>query len=867
MSKNDREILPQDVLPLHYDLSLEPDFKTFKFNGHLELSLDVVRDTNTVVLNALDMEFGSVSVIIDGKETPANSSNFDEEAQTVTIEFPITLSKSADPVLSIDFIGILNDKMAGFYRSSYKAPDGSKKWLATTQMEPTDARRAFPCFDEPAHKCTFSITLVTDPTLTALSNMDAASEVIKDGKKITTFSKSPLMSTYLVAFVVGDLKYVESDLFRIPVRVYTPPGMEERGHFSAELAAKTLAFFEKTFDMPFPLPKMDMVAIPDFSAGAMENWGLITYRVVDLLFDEKTDGAATKERVAEVVQHELAHQWFGNLVTMDWWEGLWLNEGFATWMSWFSCNNFYPDWKVWQNYVVDNLQSALSLDGLRSSHPIEVPVKKADEINQIFDAISYSKGSCVLRMISKFLGEDTFIKGIQIYLKRHKYGNTETADLWNALSEASGKDVSHIMDIWTKQVGFPVITVEEDGTKVTFRQNRFLNSGDVKPEEDRTLYPVFLGIRTKSSVMEDLTLDSREITLDLGSDIDFYKVNADQSGIFRTSYPPSRLAKLGANPQLLSVEDRAGLVADAGALASSGYQKTSGLLSLVSQWQDETEFVVWQEMLSRIALIRNAWIFESPDIADSIKILQRELTAPMAHKMGWSFSETDGHVESQLKALLFSVAGHAGDETIIASALDMFDKYSKGDKSAIHPNIKGAVFGIAVKELGAPAWDVLLETIMNPISTDEKNTAYRNLGRSNDPELIKKTIDLLFNDTIVKPQDIYLPMAGLRTHKEGIVALWKWTKNNWDEIVRLLPPGLSMLSSVVSVTTSGYATPAGLAEIEKFFKNKPTKGFDQGLAQSLESVRSKLSWVKRDTSDVKKWLKESGFYSKDSTRL
>ena len=519
--------------------------------------------------------------------------------------------------------------MAGFYRSSYKDRDGSTKYLATTQMEPTDARRAFPCFDEPALKAQYTITLVADKHHTCLSNMDEASEREVDSKitggkrKAVTFNKTPLMSTYLLAFIVGELNCVETNDFRVPVRVFATPDKDiEHGRFSLDLAAKTLDFYEKTFDSKFPLPKMDMVAIPDFSAGAMENWGLITYRVVDVLYDEKTSGASTKQRIAEVVQHELAHQWFGNLVTMDFWDGLWLNEGFATWMSWYSCDKFYPEWHVWQSYVTDTLQGALSLDSLRSSHPIEVPVKRADEINQIFDAISYSKGSCVLRMISKYLGEQTFMEGIRQYLKKHAYGNTQTRDLWAALSDASGKPVEEVMDIWTKNVGYPVISVTEDepSQSIHVKQNRFLRTGDVKPEEDRTLFPVFLGLRTKDGVDETLTLSERDHSFKVLS-LDFFKLNADHSGIYRTSYTAARLAKLGqaAKDGLLTVEDRAGMIADAGALASSGYQKTSGILSLLKNFDGETEFVVWSELLSRISSIRVAWVFEDE------KVCHREL--------------------------------------------------------------------------------------------------------------------------------------------------------------------------------------------------------------------------------------------------
>ena len=589
-------------------------------------SLEVQEDTTSIVLNTLELDIKSATISSDGTEvTSSPKITYDEPTQRTTFSFDKKLSAGSKAQVDITFIGSLNDKLAGFYRSSYKHPDGTTHYLATTQMEPTDARRAFPCFDEPALKSTYTVTLISDKDHTCLSNMDVASEKEVDSKiaggkrKAVTFNKTPLMSTYLLAFIIGELNYIETDKFRLPVRVYAPPSSNiEHGHFSLELAAKTLAFYEETFDSQYPLPKMDMVAIPDFSAGAMENWGLITYRSVDLLFDEKTSGASTKQRVAEVVQHELAHQWFGNLVTMDFWDGLWLNEGFATWMSWYACNTFFPEWKIWQGYVTDNLAQALSLDALRSSHPIEVPIKRADQVNEIFDAISYSKGSAVLRMLSKYLGEETFMDGVRRYIKKHAYGNTRTEDLWASLAAASGKPVESVMGTWTRHVGYPVLTVTEDPDKrsIQVKQNRFLKTADVKPEEDQTLYPVFLELRTRDGVRKDLSLTTRLQKFEIG-DLDFFKLNADQSGLYRTAYTPERLTKLGkaAKEGLLSVEDRAGLLADAGALAASGYSRTSGTLALVQSFGAEEEYVVWEQLLANVAAVRSAWKFQDPKVS------------------------------------------------------------------------------------------------------------------------------------------------------------------------------------------------------------------------------------------------------------
>ncbi|KAK4616064.1 Aminopeptidase 2 [Fulvia fulva] len=863
-----RVVLPKNVKPLHYNVTLEPNFKTFKYDGKVEIELDVVEDTKAISLNSLEIDIKHTEIKAGGSTiTSSPKLTHDEDTQTTHVEFTETIPAGTKATLIQKFEGTLNDNMAGFYRSSYKGDNGEDAWIATTQMEPTDCRRAFPCFDEPALKATFTVTLIADDKMTCLSNMDVASEKEVESafggkRKAVTFNKTPLMSTYLLAFIVGELKVREDNSFRIPVRVFCTPDKDiAHGKFSVELAARTLEFYEKEFASDFPLPKMDMVAIPDFSAGAMENWGLVTYRVVDLLLDDRNVSASTKQRVAEVVQHELAHQWFGNLVTMDFWDGLWLNEGFATWMSWYSCNIFYPEWKVWEGYVTDNLQSALGLDSLRSSHPIEVPVKRADEINQIFDAISYSKGSCVLRMISKYLGEDVFMEGIRRYLKKHAYGNTTTGDLWAALSDASGKDVERVADIWTKNVGFPVVTVTEDpkNNKIHVKQNRFLRTADVKPEEDQTLFPVFLGLRTKDGVKEDLTLNKREADFD--APLDFFKLNADHSGIYRTSYSQERLQKLGENAKagLLSVEDRAGMIADAGALSAAGYQKTDGVLSLLQGFDTETSFVVWDELTARIGAIRSAWIFEDDKAKDALKKFHRDLVAPQSHKLGWQFSDKDGHIEQQFKALLFGNAASAGDEKTKAAAFDMFEKFTAGDRQAIHPNLRGSVYAVVLQYGGVKEYDALVHEYETGKNSDERNAALRSLGRARDPELIKRTLAYSLSKH-VKEQDIYLPLAGLRAHKEGIEAFWAWMKENWELLRQKMPPSFTLLGSVVSMATSSFTKEKQLKDVEQFFDAHSTKGFDRNLAQSYDAIRAKIGWINRDSKIVEQWLKDNKYY-------
>ncbi|RKP12682.1 peptidase M1, membrane alanine aminopeptidase [Piptocephalis cylindrospora] len=419
----DRTVLPTEVHPTHYDLTLTPDLKAFTFTGYEEIQLVVDREVRKIVLNADEIEIQKAKLIrLVGKTEETwdiTDIDYDKPKQQVTLLLPDTLHPGADakPKLQIHFTGILNDKMSGFYRSSYDdAKTGEKEWMAVTQFEAADARKAFPCWDEPSIKATFDITLRVPSRLTALSNMDVREERDEEGGKLKAvrFNTSPIMSTYLVAFTVGDLEFIEASTSGehnegkpVRCRIYTPPGLSSQGAYALSVTTRVLEYFAQIFGTPYPLPKMDMLAVPDFEAGAMENWGLVTYRTVLLLWEEGKASGGAQQRIASVVAHELAHQWFGNLVTMEWWSHLWLNEGFATWVGELACDHIHPEWDVWTRFVVDDVQRGLHLDSLRSSHPIEVEVRDAAEIGQIFDAISYSKGGSVIRMLSSLpVGDD-----------------------------------------------------------------------------------------------------------------------------------------------------------------------------------------------------------------------------------------------------------------------------------------------------------------------------------------------------------------------------------------------------------------------------------------------------------------------------
>jgi aminopeptidase N len=398
------------------------------------------------------------------------------------------------------------------------------------------------------------------------------------------------------------------------------------------------------------------------SHGAMENWGLVTYRVSTLLWNERTSSAKYKNRVAYVVAHELAHQWFGNLVTMDWWSELWLNEGFATWVGWLATDYLHPDWNVWPQFVSEGMQGAFRLDSLRTSHPIEVPVRDALDVDQIFDHISYLKGSSVIRMLAAHLSLKTFLQGVSEYLKAHAYGNATTNDLWSALSHASGQDVNAVMDPWIRKIGYPVLTVAEELGQIRIRQTRYLSTGDLKAEDDETVWWIPLGLKGKAGIraVTSASLTAKEDTV-RGMEDAFYKINVDNTGFFRTNYPPARLAKFGKQLGQLSISDKIGLIGDAGALAYSGDATTSALLGFLEEFSSEENQLVWSQITSSLATIKSVFSEVAP-VSDALKVFTLKLIDKAVGKIGWDFDPSEDYLTGQLRALLISTAGMNGNK-------------------------------------------------------------------------------------------------------------------------------------------------------------------------------------------------------------
>ncbi|SJX60857.1 probable AAP1-alanine/arginine aminopeptidase [Sporisorium reilianum f. sp. reilianum] len=915
--------LPRNVVPTHYDITLKSDLEALQFSGTAVIDLDVLEDTTSIVFNAAEKLHLSKSLVLSQALKTDNKSivalDIDTKHERATAKLPNALPKGSKAQLVVAFASDIDSSMMGYYRSTWEH-EGKKGYYALTQFEPTAARRAIPTWDEPNLKATYTFRMIHRKDTTALANMNVVSskhisqveqdkllraaelgldhislgagktEGKTEGKiqvsstasndwTLTEFATTPKVSTYLVAWANGPFVSLESSYTSpltgkvIPMKVYTTPEYIHQAQYALDVKVKVLPEYERVFDVAYPLPKLDTLVASDFDAGAMENWGLITGRTSVYLYDAEKSGLQGQKRTAGVQSHEVAHQWFGNIATLDWWDNLWLNEAFATLMGEVVIlDRCFPEWESASEFINIHLDRALDLDGKRSSHPIEVPLKGEnveDAINQVFDAISYSKGASVLRMLSNMIGEDVFLKGVSIYLKKHLYSNAVTKDLWNGISESSGRDIASIMANWVLKQGFPVLTVTEDADGLRIKQNRFLSTGDPTPEEDETLWYVPLMIKTvgadgKVSVDRDAFLNSeREVKIPLANAKDAtYKLNAETIGVYRVAYSPERLAKLGeeaARPNsAFSLEDRVGLVTDAFTLASAGYGKTSGGLSLAKALRNDPTYLVNQASSLNIGTLASAWWEQDARVQTAIKKLRADIFGPTAKKLGFDFGPNDSPDLKQLRAIAISAAAGGEDEWTLSEIKKRFDQYiATGDESQIHPDLLRAVFSRAVEHGGEKEYESVLAIYRKPETPTHKIAAMLALGASSDAKLLERTVEFLYSSE-VKEQDFMYFFAALSNNPKGRRVIWDATKARWDVLSKRFAGNFS-LSRLIEYSFSAFSSEKDAQDVEQFFKDKDTAKFSMGLSQGLDAVRAKARWVERDAKDVEQWLQANGY--------
>ncbi|KAH9907781.1 peptidase family M1-domain-containing protein [Xylariomycetidae sp. FL2044] len=882
----DRDILPATVKPSHYDLSISGlNFTDWSYQGDVTIDVEVTQPTKEIVLNAIELKLVKAKLTIEHTKASqtweTTTFTYDEKKQRATLAFAEELPVSQKATLRIIFQGTMNNDMAGFYRSKYKPvaspaasvpKDDNFHYMLSTQFEACDARRAFPCFDEPRLKATFDFDIEIPKDQVALSNMPVKdTSDTKDGWQKVSFERTPVMSTYLLAWAVGDFEYVEAFTERryngkqIPVRVYTTRGLKEQGRFALEHAPKTIDLFSESFGVDYPLPKSDLLAVHEFTHGAMENWGLVTYRTTAVLFDEKTSDARYKNRIAYVVAHELAHQWFGNLVTMDWWDELWLNESFATWAGWFAVNEFHPDWQVWAQFVNEGMESAFKLDRMRASHPVHVPVKDALDVNQIFDHISYLKGCSVLRMLANHLGEKTFLKGVGAYLGKHAYGNAKTEYLWQALSEASGFDVNGLMSNWIEKIGHPVLTVAEEPGQISVKQNRYLSTGDVKPEEDETVWwlPLALEGKIGSSGVQNLALTDRATTI-RDMDDEFYKINSNATGFYRTNYPPARLTKLSTQLDRLNSEEKISMIGSAADLAFSGYGSTPALLSFLEGFKAETNHLVWAQVLDSLGSVKS--IFgDDETIKKGLEKFTLQLVGDAVGKTGWDFREGEHYLQGLLRKRLLLSAAANGHPAVTQKATSLFDGWNtQGAK--LNPNLRTVVYRTAIKTQPEKAVAALKKEWYWGTSIDGKEVCLASLGHTRDPEIISKTLlPFLFDISPPVPAIDSVPSGDMHSLGNSLASnsvarpiQWKYMQDNWGKLTTKMANPV-VLDRFVKMSLNKFTDDKYVKEIDTFFADKDTSSFDRTLEQVKDAIRGRAAYRKRDAEVIKEWLGAHGY--------
>ncbi|MBI3895220.1 MAG: M1 family metallopeptidase [Acidobacteria bacterium] len=855
--------LPLDVEPLHYDLLLRPDLTNFTFSGTGTILVRVKKPVSTLTLHCLDLKLKKAAIRSPrgGGLLEAKTITFDKKMETATLDFRRKL-KPGEAELYMEWAGELNDKMHGFYRTSYYV-GGQKHWGAATQFEATDARRAFPCWDEPARKATFSAALTVPEHLFVLSNMPIQQEAkAGPGLKTVRFENSPRMSTYLLAFVIAELDYLEAkDRYEVPIRVWTSPGKKEQGRFALEQACHTLAYFAQWFGIPYAFPKLDMVALPDFAAGAMENWGLVTYRETALLIDPQNSSEAARQRVAEVVDHELAHQWFGNYTTMQWWTDLWLNEGFASYMGPKATDHHFPAWNTWTQYIADDYLAALHEDSLKNSHPIEVPVKNPNEIREVFDAISYSKGSVVNRMVEHYLGEKDFQKGLNRYLSHYAYGNATTSDLWKALEEASGKPVRTMMARYTRQPGYPVLLVREKKAangKLTLalEQKRFLVDGGHDPKSQLWQIPVgVLTARTAQPAFEYMRGQRHKLNVSV-SDGDWVKLNPGQSGFYRAAYSADLWRRLAeaVNTGALPTVDRLGMLDDAFALARAGFMKTSAALRLLEAYRAETDFSVWTAIAGILASLDNLLARER--FRRKLQQRARQFFESTAKQKGWEKQATDGHLDVMLRALALRNLGGYGDQPTIEEAKNRFEQFCKN--GILDPDLRQTAYALVAENGGEPEWHALLQIYRSTDLNEEKVRVLRGAGSFRQKELLRTLLQFSLSDQ-VRPQDTPIVLASAATHPLGRTLAWKFLQKNWKTFVdRYHGGGIGLLSRTIGIT-GGFTDRQSLEDVQDFFRTHRVPGTERAVKKSLEYIRSNIRWLERDRKDLRNYFNGQKF--------
>src|SRR5437870_147643 len=845
--------LPKEVLPVEYSVRIVPNIDKFTFTGTETVKLSVRSPVRQLVLNSLELKITDAS--LDGKVLPKSAIKTDKKNELLTLALPSEFA-AGDHTLALSFAGKINQQGQGlFYMPYQEQGSGTKKIMLGTQFEATDARRFFPCWDEPVFRARFQLTTVVPEDWHAVSNMPIEHEKKTAGGKEVRFAATPPMSSYLNVLVAGELDLIESRSEPTQLRVIATKGKAEMGRYALEATAQILNYYNNYFGATYPLPKLDQIALPGGFGGAMENWGGITYYESALLFDPKISSAETKQNIYELLAHEIAHQWFGDLVTMAWWDNLWLNEGFASWMGTKCTAHFNPQWEVWlrRNLPRDPTrragiakEQAMEGDARSTTHPIQQPIATEAEANSAFDDITYKKGQSFLRMLESFLGEDVFRDGIRRYIAAHKYSNSTTADLWNALSEASQKPVAEIAACWTEQPGFPVVKVkrEADG-KVRLTQERFtVNFKNAPPLQWKIPLtysaigqaPATLLMTSKTDILENIPADRA------------VKLNVKGAGNYRVEYDePSWTLLLEALPKL-SIEDRVNLLSDAWALAQANRAPLSLYFGLVEKLPVSTEIAEREQIINVLDFI-NGLLVGNPE-REKFQRYARSVLRPTFETLGWDPKEDEPSTNGNLRASLIEALGDLNDHEIVAGCRERFAKYI-ANPASLAPDLRPAVFAIVGRYADEKTWTKLHELGLKTTSIEDKQNYYNALACATDPKLVKKTLAIALTEELPTSRATFLvPRVGRDGDHPDIA--WEFATANMKALLAKTDAAGSNRYAPALFTF--FSDDSRVGELKTYAKNNLPLESAPEVAKAVDEIQFRTEFKRRLTSQSNAWI-------------
>ncbi|XP_063599468.1 aminopeptidase N-like [Penaeus indicus] len=878
-------LLPTSLQPIHYDVKLQPFVNgNFSIMGHVEIEMVVREGTSNITLHMADITVRENTIMLKNKADlsaiQTAGHEYDAPREFFVVRLAEELPAGAEVVLSMGFEGFLNDELRGFYRSTYTNGNGDQIMLAATQFQPTDARRAFPCLDEPALKATFAVSLAREERMSTLSNMMIkATEPVEGqaGWVWDHYDTTVKMSTYLVAFVVSDFEFLSAMAGQTNFSVWARPEAMDQAGYSLDVGVDCLTYFESYFNIPYPLPKQDMVALPDFAAGAMENWGLILYRETAMLYSSAASSASNKQRVAVVVVHELAHQWFGNLVTPTWWTDLWLNEGFASFMEFIGVDHVEPTWRMMDQFVVDTLHYVFGIDSLESSHPISIPVGHPDEINEIFDSISYYKGASIIRMMYFFLTEATFKKGLTTYLNHFAYDAAAQDDLWQFLTEAAHEDdtlaadvsVKDIMDTWTLQTGYPVVRVERDaaGTSATVTQERFLLLPSASGRSDASWWvpltvtsqdaPDFS--QTRPSAWLPAGAPSTSLS-GLPSADAWILLNLQQTGYFRVNYDAKNwellTKQLADAHEVIHVTNRAQVMDDALNLARAGQLPYDTALGLTSYLAQEKEYTPWEAAMSSLSYIEK--MFTRTAGYGPLRAYLLDLITPLYDDVGFEDDLSGLHLDQYKRVLALSWACHLGHPQCVAESLQLYNNpfTPPPANSAVSPNLKSTVYCTAIAGGGEAEWEAAWALYLEANVGAEKDRLLSAMGCTKEIWLLSRYLDMAFTDgSAIRRQDARTVFRAVANNDVGRYIAWDFLRNNWEAISSYMG-AFTSLGDLISYVTAEFNTNEELQQLESFYEanldnlGTATRAFEQ----AIESTRNNIGWMSSNYEAIVSWL-------------